>query len=83
MRQVSGRRFLAKILTLRQRSDGSTAIEYAMIASLMGVALIAVMSSLGQSTAGTYAKVGAAIEGSPDLPAASGAASMAGASAPP
>lgn len=68
LRQTAGKRFLARVRVIGRRSEGSTAIEYAMVASLMGVALIAAMSTLGQSVAATYGKVGAALEGSPDMP---------------
>ena len=83
MRQISGKRFLARLRGLHKQSEGSTAIEDAMVASLMGVALIAAMASLGQSVAGTYGKVGSAIEGSPDMPGpTTAAASMAAAPRP-
>lgn len=68
MRQTTGKRFFARVAGIGERSEGSTAIEYAMVAGLMGVALIAAMSTLGQSVAATYSKVGAALEGSPDMP---------------
>lgn len=49
-----------------------------MVGSLMAVALIAAMSSLGQSVAATYGKVGSALEGTPDMPGpTTAAASMA------
>lgn len=78
MRQTIDQRFLAKVSQFGRESDGSTAIEYAMVGSLMAVALIAAMSSLGQSVAATYGKVGSALEGTPDMPGpTTAAASMA------
>ena len=87
MRQMSGKRFLERVRDFGQRSEGSTAIEYAMVASFMAVALIAAMATLGQSVAATFDKVSAALEGSADMPspttAAGGATAPAGSSATP
>ena len=79
---MSGKRFLERVRVFGQRSEGSTAIEYAMVASFMAVALIAAMSTLGQSVAATYGKIGAALEGSPDMPTPTTAAASMSAPAP-
>ena len=39
--------------------SGATAIEYALIASLLSVAIIAALQTLGGKVSGTYTKVGA------------------------
>jgi pilus assembly protein Flp/PilA len=38
--------------------SGATAIEYGLIASLIAVALIAVMKSMGGKVSGTFSKIG-------------------------
>lgn len=39
--------------------SGATAIEYALIASLLSVAIIAALQTLGGKVSGTYTSVGA------------------------
>ena len=46
---------------LRDES-GATAIEYALIAALIGTGLIIVLQSLGQSVADMYANIARAID---------------------
>lgn len=47
---------------LRNR-DGATAIEYAMIASLIAILLISAMSSIGLSLEGMFANANAGFDG--------------------
>lgn len=47
-----------------QNESGATAIEYGLIASLIAVAIIAVLTTLGGSLSGTFSKVSDAVKGS-------------------
>lgn len=47
---------------LRDES-GATAIEYALIAALIGTGLLVVLQDLGQTVVGMYADIGRAIDG--------------------
>jgi pilus assembly protein Flp/PilA len=40
-----------------KNEDGATAIEYGLIAALIGVAIIAAVSSVGDGLNGTFTKV--------------------------
>ncbi len=46
---------------LREES-GATAIEYALIAALIGTGLIVALQSLGQTVVGIYANIGRALD---------------------
>jgi len=48
---------LNRIKTFIQNDSGATAIEYGLIASLIGVAIIAGVKSLGTKMSGTFSKV--------------------------
>jgi pilus assembly protein Flp/PilA len=45
--------------------DGATAIEYGLIAALIGVAIIVAVQSLGTTLRGTFDDVSAGLSGSP------------------
>ena len=45
------------LLTFIRDEAGATAIEYGLIAALIGVAIIAGVQALGTSLSGTFAKV--------------------------
>ncbi len=44
-------------MTFIRNKSGATAIEYGLIASLIGVAIIAGVKALGTNLSGTFAKV--------------------------
>jgi len=44
--------------TFAKDESGATAIEYALIAALLSVAVIAALQTLGGKLSGTYTKVG-------------------------
>lgn len=48
---------LKRIKNFLENDSGATAIEYGLIASLIGVAIIAGVKTLGTKMSGTYAKV--------------------------
>jgi pilus assembly protein Flp/PilA len=50
---------MLKFLADRQ---GATAIEYGLIAALIGVTLIAILSSTGQRASGVFAEISTAIK---------------------
>jgi len=43
-------------------SSGATAIEYALIASLIAVALIGILTNLGTKISGTFAEISGALK---------------------
>ena len=45
---------MSKILNFIKRDDGATAIEYALIASAIGLVLIAVLPALESALDGTF-----------------------------
>jgi pilus assembly protein Flp/PilA len=47
-----------------REESGATAIEYGLIAALIAVAIIATVTALGQTVAGTFGQVDAAMTGS-------------------
>ena len=49
------------ILCLLRDEDGVTAIEYALIASLIAVAAVTVMGTVGTNLSGTYSQVAASL----------------------
>jgi len=49
------------ILGLLRDEDGVTAIEYALIASLIAVAAVTVMGTVGTNLSGTFSKVAASL----------------------
>ena len=68
----SNGRFKGRVNCLVWESAGATGIEYAVIAALIGFALLGSMSVLGQGMTGMYSKVAVALEGSPDVPVPKG-----------
>lgn len=68
MLRASDSHFMKRVFSLRQEAAGATGIEYAVISASMALALIAAMSTLGQSVSGMYSKVAVALEGSPSIP---------------
>jgi pilus assembly protein Flp/PilA len=54
-------RFVRQVLTDRR---GATAIEYALVASLIAVAAIVAMQSLGQNVNNTFQTVNSSVSGS-------------------
>lgn len=51
-------------------TQGNTAVEYAVVAGLIAVVLMATMSLFGQRIADNFVKIGVAVEGMPDEPSA-------------
>jgi len=49
------------ISRLLRDEDGVTAIEYALIASLIGVAAVTVMGTVGTNLSGTFSKIAASL----------------------
>ena len=49
---------MRKFLKLLRDETGATAIEYGLLAALLGVVMITAMQSLGNSLSNTYATVG-------------------------
>jgi len=49
------------IARFRRDESGATAIEYALIAALLSVAVIAALQSLGGKLVGTYSKIEAVL----------------------
>jgi pilus assembly protein Flp/PilA len=47
----------ATLMTLWKNEDGATAIEYALIASIISIAAISAMSLVGTSLINTFTKV--------------------------
>ncbi|ADJ22140.1 Flp/Fap pilin component [Hyphomicrobium denitrificans ATCC 51888] len=45
--------------------SGATAIEYGLIAALIGVALVTILGQVGTSLSGTFTKVDDALKGTP------------------
>ena len=54
---------MKKLMELIKREDGVTAPEYALIASLVAVAIIAAVTALGGSISGAFDSIVAAING--------------------
>jgi pilus assembly protein Flp/PilA len=52
---------LSLILRLLRDQDGVTAIEYALIASLIGVAAATVMGTVGTNLSSTFSKVASSL----------------------
>lgn len=52
---------LTRLLRCLKKSKGATAIEYALIASLIAVAAIAAMRTLGNTLSNLFANVGNAL----------------------
>ena len=46
-----------------RNESGATAIEYALIAALIGAGLVVVLGNLGQTVAAMYADIGRALDG--------------------
>ena len=57
-------RNLARIQRFLASEDGPTAVEYAVMLSLIVVACIAVLQSLGTSVSSTFSSVSSAVSGS-------------------
>jgi len=52
------RRFLSQVAEFLKREDGPTAVEYAVMLSLIIVVCLAAISVLGQKASGTFTSVG-------------------------
>lgn len=52
------RRFLFQVAEFLKREDGPTAVEYAVMLSLIIVVCLAAISVLGQKASGTFTSVG-------------------------
>jgi len=52
------RRFLSQVAEFLKREDGPTAVEYAVMLSLIIVVCLAAISVLGQKASGTFTQVG-------------------------
>jgi pilus assembly protein Flp/PilA len=52
---------MSKLIRLLKNEDGATAIEYGLIASLIAVAIVAVLTTLGGALSGVFQKVQAAL----------------------
>jgi len=48
---------MLKIMHFLKNDDGATAIEYGLIASLVAVAIVAVLTTLGGALSGVFQKV--------------------------
>ena len=57
-------RNLARIQRFLTSEDGPTAVEYAVMLSLIVVACIAILQSLGTSVSSTFSSVSSAVSGS-------------------
>jgi pilus assembly protein Flp/PilA len=57
-------RNLARIQRFLASEDGPTAVEYAVMLSLIVVACIAILQSLGTSVSSTFSSVSSAVSGS-------------------
>ncbi len=55
------KRFLTPIVEFLKREDGPTAVEYAVMLSLIIVVCLAAISVLGQKASGTFTSVGQTI----------------------
>jgi pilus assembly protein Flp/PilA len=55
---------IAQIRRFLVSEDGPTAVEYAVMLALILVACITILTSLGESTSGTFSKVNSALGGS-------------------
>jgi pilus assembly protein Flp/PilA len=54
-------RFLHNVVEFLRREDGPTAVEYAVMLSLIIVVCLAAISVLGQKASGTFTSVGQTI----------------------
>jgi pilus assembly protein Flp/PilA len=52
---------MTKLVTFLQDESGTNAIEYALIATLLGVAIIGVVSTLAQDVRSLFNSVGAGL----------------------
>lgn len=57
-----GVRMKQQLLQLWRDEDGATAIEYALIAGLIAVVLIATLTTLGEDIKEVFTKIGSAIK---------------------
>jgi pilus assembly protein Flp/PilA len=48
---------MSKLIRLMKNEDGATAIEYGLIASLIAVAIVGVLLTLGPALSGVFLKV--------------------------
>jgi pilus assembly protein Flp/PilA len=48
---------MSKLIRLMKNEDGATAIEYGLIASLIAVAIVGVLLTLGPALSGVFQKV--------------------------
>jgi pilus assembly protein Flp/PilA len=55
------RRFLANVVEFMKREDGPTAVEYAVMLSLIIVVCLAAIAVLGQKASGTFTTIGQTI----------------------
>ena len=55
------KRFLSQVAEFLKRDDGPTAVEYAVMLSLIIVVCLAAISVLGQKASGTFTSVGKSI----------------------
>ena len=55
------RRFLSQVAEFLKREDGPTAVEYAVMLSLIIVVCLAAISVLGKNASGTFSSVGQSI----------------------
>ena len=55
------RRFLHNVVEFMKREDGPTAVEYAVMLSLIIVVCLAAIAVLGQKASGTFTTIGQTI----------------------
>ena len=53
---------MIKLRNLMKSKNGATAIEYGLIAALIGVVIITAVTSLGESVKGAFETIDAAIQ---------------------
>lgn len=53
---------LAKIKSFVANESGATAIEYALIASLIAIALVTILTNLGTRLSGEFSQISAALK---------------------
>ncbi len=54
-------RALFAVTALRDREDGQAMVEYALLLSLIAVASIAILTTLGHNVSGIFSKINAAV----------------------
>ena len=54
---------LSKVATIREREEGQTLVEYALIIALVSVGLIAALGTLKGDIAGVFTDIGTALDG--------------------